>query len=194
MLTFADQPLILRNSDEAGTFHLSSSETMNMEERLDAVINHYLFDEFQDTSHDQWYIFSNLVDEILSTRDDRFRSFFCVGDIKQSIYQWRGGDPYLFEKVISDTREKSADLGYDPKSELFKSFRSSQDILDPVNITFSMKAAAPQTFNKALERMKFTLVISLHKHADCQLVRTVEWRNFTQNFADHTSLTFNKAI
>ena len=159
MLTFSDQPLILRNSDEAGTFHLTSSETMNMEERLDATINHYLFDEFQDTSNDQWYIFSNLIDEILSSRDDRFRSFFCVGDIKQSIYQWRGGDPYLFEKVIRETREKSADLDYDPQTELFKSFRSSQDILDPVNITFS-PGPAPQEFNAALKRLKFTEHIS----------------------------------
>ena len=154
IIKFDDQPLILRSSDEADTFHLTSSETMNMEERLDAVINHYLFDEFQDTSHDQWYIFSNLVDEILSSRDDRFRSFFCVGDIKQSIYQWRGGDPYLFEQVIEETRQKSKDLGYDPQSELVKSFRSSQDILDSVNIIFS-PGADPKAFDNALKRLRF---------------------------------------
>ena len=164
MLTFADLPLILRNSDDAGTFHLSSSENMNMEERLDATINHYLFDEFQDTSNDQWYIFSNLVDEILSTRDDRFRSLFCVGDIKQSIYQWRGGDPNLFENVIKETRNKTADLGYDPQSELFKSYRSSQTILDAVNAVFTPDNNNKHTtLNRALKRMKFTAHISERK-------------------------------
>ena len=154
-LTFDDQPLLLRNSEENGVFHLSSSEDMNMEERLDATINHYLFDEFQDTSNNQWYIFENLIDEILSSYDDRFRSLFCVGDIKQSIYQWRGGDPYLFGKVIAKAIPAAEHLGYDPREELFKSYRSSRHILDTANRVFE-KENTPHVFQKSIDIMQYT--------------------------------------
>ena len=48
---------------------------------------------FKDTSTAQWRVVENLVDEAVQDPD---RSFFCVGDVKQSIYGWRGGDPHLF--------------------------------------------------------------------------------------------------
>lgn len=65
-----------------------------LQKRLDQKINHYLLDEFQDTSTNQWSAFQNLVEEVIQNMDPEvFRSFFMVGDIKQSIYQWRSGNP-----------------------------------------------------------------------------------------------------
>ena len=57
--------------------------------RLDAGIAHLLLDEFQDTSLMQWSVLERFAHE--ATRDVRGRSFFCVGDVKQAIYGWRGG-------------------------------------------------------------------------------------------------------
>ncbi len=66
--------------------------------RLDATYDHWLLDEFQDTSRLQWNALRDLVDEVLQS-DSGQRSFFYVGDTKQAIYGWRGGDPRLFTEI-----------------------------------------------------------------------------------------------
>ena len=66
--------------------------------RLDCSYDHWLLDEFQDTSRLQWQALRDLVDEVIQSDTGR-RSFFYVGDTKQAIYAWRGGDPRLFDEV-----------------------------------------------------------------------------------------------
>ena len=56
--------------------------------RLDGKINHWLLDEFQDTSTLQFKVLKQNIDDILSTEDPE-RSVFVVGDLKQSLYEWR---------------------------------------------------------------------------------------------------------
>jgi len=56
--------------------------------RLDSRLGHLLLDEFQDTSVDEWLVLEPVAEEILAGDE---HSFFCVGDIKQAIYGWRGG-------------------------------------------------------------------------------------------------------
>ena len=68
--------------------------------RLDTRYQHILIDEFQDTSLIQFKIFKPLIDEITSGLSAQgLRSFFYVGDIKQSIYRFRGGHKRLFYEV-----------------------------------------------------------------------------------------------
>ncbi|MCU0794769.1 MAG: UvrD-helicase domain-containing protein [Akkermansiaceae bacterium] len=64
--------------------------------RLDARYQHWLLDEFQDTSPAEWRGMEPLLDEAAS---DPAGSLFVVGDVKQAIYGWRGGDVRLFERV-----------------------------------------------------------------------------------------------
>ncbi len=65
--------------------------------RLDARIEHILIDEFQDTNVQQFRILEPLIDEIASgIGTGTFKSFFYVGDVKQSIYRFRGGKKELF--------------------------------------------------------------------------------------------------
>lgn len=66
--------------------------------RLDGSFDHWLLDEFQDTSRVQWRAIADLVDEVLQDSEGR-RSFFAVGDTKQSLYGWRGSDARLFDEV-----------------------------------------------------------------------------------------------
>ncbi|MEN6617102.1 MAG: UvrD-helicase domain-containing protein, partial [Syntrophorhabdus sp.] len=56
---------------------------------------HFLIDEFQDTSLLQWKNIEILAEEALS----RGGSLFLVGDKKQAIYRWRGGDPNIVEQI-----------------------------------------------------------------------------------------------
>jgi ATP-dependent helicase/nuclease subunit A len=66
--------------------------------RLDASIQHLLLDEFQDTSAAQWQMLQPIADEILA-QSGLERSFFCVGDVKQAIYGWRGGVAEIFDSL-----------------------------------------------------------------------------------------------
>lgn len=63
--------------------------------RLATRFRHYLLDEFQDTSRLQWKNLELMVEEALSTGG----TFFYVGDKKQAIYGFRGGEVKLFDEV-----------------------------------------------------------------------------------------------
>ena len=102
--------------------------------RLDSKINHILIDEFQDTSVTQWEIFEPIVTEIASGEGrSGERSFFYVGDVKQSIYRFRGGKKELFEEVA----KKYKPFGL--KMEKLKvNFRSAKNIVEFVNEKFGL--------------------------------------------------------
>lgn len=96
--------------------------------RLDGRIDHLLLDEFQDTAPGQWRLLLPLAEEILAGGDE-LRTFFCVGDVKQSIYGWRGGEPRLLGRM----GERHPGLVSEP---LQRSYRSSPVVLDAVNRVF----------------------------------------------------------
>ncbi len=64
--------------------------------RMGSRVTHMLIDEFQDTSRDQWLALQPLAEEALS----RGGSLTIVGDVKQAIYGWRGGDAALFDGLV----------------------------------------------------------------------------------------------
>ncbi len=72
---------------------------------------HFLIDEFQDTSREQWDALYPLFQDSLST----YGSLFAVGDPKQAIFQWRGGDWTLFDDVFGGSGRK-----YFPSAETIK--------------------------------------------------------------------------
>ena len=64
--------------------------------RMGSRISHILIDEFQDTSLDQWLALEPVALETLS----RDGSLTIVGDVKQAIYGWRGGNAALFDSLV----------------------------------------------------------------------------------------------
>ena len=66
--------------------------------RLGSRLLHILLDEFQDTSQEQWAALLPLAEESLA----KGGSLTYVGDIKQAIYSWRGGDATLFDAVLEE--------------------------------------------------------------------------------------------
>ncbi len=102
--------------------------------RLDSRISHLLLDEFQDTSVIQFEILRPIIEELLSGSGvDEQRSFFLVGDVKQSIYRFRGGSKELFHTVTS-----AYDLQVD---QLTVNYRSHQNVVEFVNDVFRDKIA-----------------------------------------------------
>lgn len=96
--------------------------------RLDQQIEHLLLDEFQDTSPGQWQVIEPFA-KWVSVKNSG-RSFFCVGDMKQAIYGWRGGVAEIFDLV--DERLDNLDQAED----LIKSYRSAPEIMEAVNGVF----------------------------------------------------------
>lgn len=98
--------------------------------RLDSNILHILIDEFQDTNISQYKIFLPLIDEIKSGigQNPKERSLFFVGDKKQGIYGFRGGDSRVFDNVLvlSNMYKDSLDVNY----------RSNEVIVNFVNDLF----------------------------------------------------------
>lgn len=66
--------------------------------RLGSRLSRVLLDEFQDTSRDQWAAILPLAVESLSTGGE----LTYVGDVKQAIYGWRGGDARLFDEALQE--------------------------------------------------------------------------------------------
>ncbi|HOX24643.1 MAG TPA: UvrD-helicase domain-containing protein [Candidatus Krumholzibacteria bacterium] len=66
--------------------------------RLDARLDHILLDEFQDTNRNQWDLLRPLVAELLAGGVPP-RTAFVVGDVKQSIYAFRGAEPAVFAEA-----------------------------------------------------------------------------------------------
>ena len=97
--------------------------------RLDAQIEHMLLDEFQDTSILQYKILQPLIQEITSG-EGIFNdgSFFFVGDVKQSIYRFRGGVSALFGEVAEENATYV--------DKLITNYRSQKEVVEFVNHTF----------------------------------------------------------
>lgn len=133
-LSFADVPRLLAGARQSDALGDPARGRPDMWYRLDAHYDHWMFDEFQDTSVIQWKVVSDLVDEILQDPSGT-RSFFAVGDTKQSIYLWRSAEPGLFRAV---ERHYARDEGKSllKKRFLAKSYRSCPDVLDAVNRVF----------------------------------------------------------
>ncbi|WP_231167695.1 RecB-like helicase [Helicobacter pylori] len=96
--------------------------------RLDSRIAHILIDEFQDTSLNDYKILAPFIDEIKAGIGQAkwHRSVFFVGDVKQSIYGFRGSFSSLFESVSKDFYHDNLPFNH----------RSSPLIINYVNTIF----------------------------------------------------------
>ncbi len=115
--------------------------------RLDSRIVHILIDEFQDTSLNDYKILAPFIDEIKAGIGQAkwHRSVFFVGDVKQSIYGFRGSFSSLFESVSKDFYHDNLPFNH----------RSSPLIINYVNTIFkkayqnSLTAYLEQKYPKA---------------------------------------------
>ncbi|MFH1530991.1 MAG: UvrD-helicase domain-containing protein [Pseudomonadota bacterium] len=114
--------------------------------RMDGAFSHWLLDEFQDTSTLQWRAIRDLIDEVLQDPEGR-RTLFYVGDVKQAIYNWRGGNASLFQRILDHYSPEGDRIRERP---LFLSWRSAPPVIDAVNRVFEglesrVGAGAPPT-------------------------------------------------
>jgi superfamily I DNA/RNA helicase len=110
--------------------------------RIDQKFEHWLLDEFQDTSRPQWIVLKTFIDEVIMDSGGQ-RSFFYVGDTKQAIYSWRGGDPSLFFEIFDEFNKHQSIIQEAPS--LVHSWRSCADIVDFVNKVFGNLSSVKDT-------------------------------------------------
>jgi ATP-dependent exoDNAse (exonuclease V) beta subunit len=116
--------------------------------RLGDTLAHLLFDEFQDTSTDQWQAIIPLVRECLSQGG----SLTYVGDVKQAIYGWRGGNAELFDAVAEDKSLTNMLETGAAHTTLSHNWRSFPAIVETNNRVFG-RLAEPEFARRVLESM-----------------------------------------
>ncbi|MBI0398830.1 UvrD-helicase domain-containing protein [Cyclobacterium marinum] len=107
----------------------SDNDTPFIYEKVGNRYQHFLLDEFQDTSGFQWASFRPLLLNTLSMG----KTNLVVGDVKQSIYRWRGGEMRL---LMNQVEKDLGGFGIDVK-KLDTNFRSLPNIVAFNNTLFS---------------------------------------------------------
>ena len=99
-------------------------ENENIREELKNSFKEIMIDEYQDTN-DVQETFIGMISN---------NNVYMVGDIKQSIYRFRGSNPEIFKEKYSNY---SKDIG-GYKIDLIKNFRSRSEVLDNINKIFCL--------------------------------------------------------
>lgn len=114
---------------------IGEGDTPFVFERIGVWLNHFLIDEFQDTSRMQWEILRPLVAQGQSTDCDSL----IIGDEKQCIYRFRASDPTLLQsKVQADFPGRTVIEGTNEKENT--NWRSSADLVTFNNNLFERLA------------------------------------------------------
>ncbi len=111
--------------------------------KLDSGIDHILVDEAQDTSPAQWRILEHLASEFFAGAGShsQTRTFFAVGDEKQSIFSFQGAAPDMFHAMRANLAKKFTDAAQTFEHVSLKtSFRSVPAVLDAIDRVFTAEA------------------------------------------------------
>ena len=114
-------------------------------ERIGEKLKHYFIDEMQDTSGLQWQNLIPLIDNALSQEN---ASLLLVGDAKQAIYRWRGGEADQFISLASDSNSEARNNPFFIEKQqnlLSTNYRSYSEIINFNNDFFQLLS---KHFNK----------------------------------------------
>lgn len=129
--------MLLSESTELLNRIIDGSDTPFIYEKIGARIDNFMLDEFQDTSVLQWRNFHPLLQNSLAGGNENL----IVGDVKQSIYRWRGSDwKILNSGVFSAFRKDEIN-----SCSLDCNWRSGKNIVDFNNGFFKFCAATAQS-------------------------------------------------
>jgi ATP-dependent helicase/nuclease subunit A len=107
---------------------IADNDTPYIYEKVGTAYKHFLIDEFQDTSIFQWHNFKPLIENSLGSGNFNL----VVGDVKQSIYRWRGGDwTLLLNKITQDISNELSE-----RISLDDNWRSKKNVIDFNNSIF----------------------------------------------------------
>lgn len=119
-------------------------------EKMGSAYHTYMIDEFQDTSTGQWRNFAPLLNDALSSTELEQSSVTLLGDIKQSIYGWRGGNWRLLDgELVKDIVNREL---IKPSDSLTTNWRSKSNVIEFNNkIIARFVAGVNTTLNDCLD-------------------------------------------
>jgi ATP-dependent helicase/nuclease subunit A len=124
------QLLVISDTNHLLSRVVSDRDTPFVYEKVGTRYNYYLIDEFQDTSDMQWNNLRPLVWEALSAGNGSL----IVGDVKQSIYRWRNGNPRLLMYQVQDElRLRGQQVN---QKNLISNWRTAAEVVSFNNIFF----------------------------------------------------------
>ena len=135
----------------------------------------FMIDEFQDTSRKEWANFVPLLRNAISQAEEE--SVLIVGDVKQSIYRWRGGDWRILHSGVSE------DLGRGETTTEFmqNNYRSLSQIVEFNNMAIGQITALDNsTLNKGLDKALSEEKISPTCHAELYSTLLNAYSSFKQ--------------
>lgn len=128
--------VLLSESTELLNKIIDGSDTPFVYEKIGTRIENFMLDEFQDTSLMQWKNFYPLLCNSISEGNDNL----IVGDVKQSIYRWRGSDwSILGSRIYNEFAKGEID-----DDELEFNYRSAAPIIEFNNDFFDYCSKACQ--------------------------------------------------
>lgn len=136
--------MLLSDTTQLLNLVIGGSDTPFIYEKTGIRIQHYMIDEFQDTSGMQWKNFYPLIKDSLAAGNFNL----IVGDVKQSIYRWRNSDWKLLDEQIKlDFRTEGI------KEEILDTnYRSSRNVIQFNNAFFTLASHVLQDkFNGEIE-------------------------------------------
>lgn len=113
LFMLADAPVLLN-------LFTDGDDTPFIYEKSGRIFQHFMIDEFQDTSVLQWENFKPLLQESLALGN---KGNFIVGDVKQAIYRWRNGDWTLLHKKVAEQIQQTKN------ESLTNNWRSQENII-----------------------------------------------------------------
>lgn len=117
-------------------------------EKTGSRYRHFLFDEFQDTSANQWGNFKPLLKNAMAEADGKLIDHLIVGDVKQSIYRWRNGD----WNILHQQAKQDIGATYVTDSSLEENYRSTENIITFNNMLFkALPILMQRNINDTLE-------------------------------------------
>ena len=113
--------LIISSTSDFINKIIDNSDTPFIYEKVGVRTEHFMIDEFQDTSRLQWSNFVPLLKEAVSQGNESM----IVGDVKQSIYRWRNGDwRILHEGIGKEFKDYVKDVS------LGENYRSAREVIE----------------------------------------------------------------
>lgn len=135
--------MLIADTTELLSKVIDGSDAPFIYEKTGTAVDHYMIDEFQDTSNMQWNNFRPLIEESLAHK----QSNLIVGDVKQSIYRFRNSDwKLLDEQVRHDFSREQVE-----EETLKENWRSCRRIVEFNNTFFTAASLVLQNmYNETL--------------------------------------------
>ena len=133
-----EKKILIGQFNEVISMVVDEYEAPFIYEKIGEKYKHFFVDEFQDTSWLQWKNLKPLLINALESQDlnGKYGSVFLVGDPKQAIYRWRGGNIDVFLKFLKNKKFNNTKINISGQTQ--KNYRSLYEIVDFNNNFFKM--------------------------------------------------------